>query len=378
MYDAIVVGARCAGSSTARLLAQQGLSVLVVDRAAFPSDTVSTHCVGSPGVALLKRWGLFDRMMATNVTNPKTFGLRIGDMELGDAIPVPEDSHGTISPRRTVLDKLLIDAAVEEGATVRESVTVKDVIVEGGRVVGIRGHDADNKAIEERATIVIGADGIHSFVAKAVGAEEYDSRPSRGSGTYAYWSGTNLDLPNLAFSVGYFGFSFPTNDGLVCMGAAKDDDFFADVTGGGDESVLTTLEKASPRLAEQMRGAKRETRYFAFRAQPGVFRKAFGDGWALVGDAGIYKDPVTGHGITDAFVQAQMLADAVTSGLGGTEAMPTALAGFERRRDDFTREIYDITQEIASLSWTEESLLGIFLRFGATLEKETLEVAAFA
>ena len=161
------------------------------------------------------------------------------------------------------------------------------------------------------------------------------------------------------------------------MGAAKDDDFFADVTGAGDESIVATLEQASPRLAEQMRGATRETRYFAFRAQPGMFRKAYGDGWALVGDAGIYKDPVTGHGITDAFVQAEMLADAVASGLGGGEPIATALAGFERRRDDFTREIYDITQEIASLAWTEESLLGIFMRFAATLEKETLEVSAF-
>ena len=281
----------------------------MVDRATFPSDTVSTHCVAGPGVVMLKRWGLFDSVLATNVTNPKSFGLRIGEMELGDAIPVADDAPGTTSPRRTVLDKLLVDAAQEEGAELREGITVKELITEDGRVVGIRGHDGDNRPIEERAAIVIGADGVHSFVAKTVGADEYDTRPSRGSGAYAYWSGTSLDLPNLAFSTGHFGFSFPTNDGLACLGAVKDDDSFSEVTGGGDESVLATLEKASPRLAEQMRGAKRETRYFAFRAQPGMFRKAYGDGWALVGDAGIYKDPVTGHGITDAFVQAEMLAD---------------------------------------------------------------------
>ena len=210
MYDSIIVGSRCAGASTARLLAQKSHRVLMVDRAHFPSDTVSTHCVTQGGTVQLRRWGLLDRVLATNVPWVPSFTLTIGPNELRDPLPM-DDEMGTVSPRRTVLDKLLVDAAIEEGAELREGITVKDLLRDDGGVVGIVGHDEQGNAFEERAALVIGADGTHSFVAKAAGAEVYDERPGHGSGYYAYFSGIPADSVELAFNEGHFAGVFPTD-----------------------------------------------------------------------------------------------------------------------------------------------------------------------
>ena len=376
MYDAIVVGARCAGSSTARLLAERGHRVLVVDRAHFPSDTVSTHCVTLGGVAQLRRWGLLDRVLATNVPWVPSFTLTIGPNEFRDPLPADETA-GTVSPRRTVLDKLLLDAAAESGAEVREGVTVKDVLREDGRVAGIVGHDDDHNAIEERAAIVIGADGTHSPVAKMVGAGVYDERPGDGSGYYAYFSGFPADAVELAFNQGHFAGVFPTNDEQTCVFAGKSDAHFGDFRDDLDDAHAATVAVANLRLGEWVRQARRESRFFAFRTFPGFFRTPWGPGWALVGDAGYYKDPVTGHGITDAFRDAELLTIAISEGLG-SESMDVPLAAYQARRDAMSRDIFETTQEIAALGWSEEDLLGIFMRFGAAVTEEATEIEAFS
>lgn len=376
MYDAIIVGSRCAGSSTARLLAEQGHNVLMVDRAHFPSDTVSTHCVTFGGVVQLRRWGLLERVLATNVPFVSSFTLTIGPVELADPIPI-EEGVGTVSPRRTVLDKVLVDAAVETGAELREGITVTDLLRDDqGRVVGIAGHDGDGNAVEERAALVIGADGTHSFVAKATDAEVYDERPGRGSGYYAYFSGMPADRVELAFSQGNFVGVFPTNDGQACVFAGKDDSEFRELRDDLDGAHAAIVATGNARLGEWVRAATRESRFFAFRTIPGFFRKPWGEGWALVGDAGYHKDPVTGHGITDAFRDAELLANAVHAGLDGTP-MAAALSAYQARRDEFSRDVYEATQEIAALEWTDDSLLEIFMRFGAAATAEAEEIAAF-
>ena len=375
MYDAIVVGGRCAGSSTARLLAAKGHRVLVVDRAHFPSDTVSTHCVTMGGVAQLRRWGLLDRVLATNVPWVPAFTLTIGANELRDPLPL-EERQGMVSPRRTVLDKLLLDAAAEAGAEIREGVTVKDLLREEGRVVGIAGHDEGGGTVEERAAIVIGADGTHSAIAKIVDAAVYDERPGQGSGYYAYFSDVPADAVELAFNDGHFAGVFPTNDEQTCIFAGKSDEQFGDYRDDVDDGHATTVGVANPRLGEWVRSATRQSRFFAFRAVPGFFRVPWGPGWALVGDAGYHKDPVTGHGITDAFRDAELLAGAVSDGLDGA-SMDAALAGYQARRDAMSRDVFETTQEIAALGWNEDDLLGIFLRFGAAITQETAEIEAF-
>jgi flavin-dependent dehydrogenase len=376
MYDAIIVGSRCAGSSTGRLLAEKGHRVLMVDRAHFPSDTVSTHCVTLGGVIQLRRWGLLERVLATNVPFVPSFTLTIGPHVFDDPLPV-EEGTGTVSPRRTVLDKVLVDAAVEAGAELREGVTVTGLLRDdGGCVVGVVGRDEEGKSLEERAALVIGADGTHSFVAKAAGAEVYDERTGHGSGHYAYFSGLPVDRVELSFNQGHFVGLFPTNDGQVCLFAGKDDDEFGDSRGDVDAANAATVAVGNPRLGELVKDATRESRFFAFRTIPGFFRRPWGEGWALVGDAGYHKDPVTGHGITDAFRDAELLANAVHAGLDGT-SMTDSLSEYQARRDELSRDVFETTQQVASLDWTEDSLLEIFLRFGAAVTTEAEQIAAF-
>ena len=175
-YDAIVVGGRCAGSPTAMLLARKGYKVLVVDRATFPSDTLSTHIVHPPGVASLRRWGLLDLVTSTGCPPIHTYAFDFGPFTISGA-PGTDETPVAYGPRRTVLDKLLVDAAAEAGAEVMEGFTVEEVLTEDGRVTGVRGHGGRGGTVTERARVVVGADGRHSLVARAVRPEQYNEKP---------------------------------------------------------------------------------------------------------------------------------------------------------------------------------------------------------
>ena len=216
-YDAIVVGARCAGSPTAMILARKGYRVLLVDRATFPSDTVSTLCIQPTGVQKLREWGLLDQVTATGCPPIDTMLFDFGPVVISGTPGLP-DSPVAYAPRRTVLDKLLVDAAAEAGAEIREGFNVEDVVVEDGTVVGIRGHAIGGASVTEHARIVIGADGLNSSVAKSVQPETYAEKPKLLCGYYAYWSGlpTNGTFetyirPNRGFAV------IPTNDDLTLV-----------------------------------------------------------------------------------------------------------------------------------------------------------------
>ncbi|TMB94017.1 MAG: hypothetical protein E6J42_12145, partial [Chloroflexi bacterium] len=189
MYDAIVVGARCAGSPTAMLLARSGYKVLLVDRDSFPSDIMSTHFIHLPGKARLQRWGLLDKVIATGAPPIERGTLHFNGMSFQPPPPpLPEGiSPETICPRRIELDKILVDAAVEAGAEMRENFPVRDLLWEQERVIGVRGGPRDSE-VEESARIVIGADGLHSTIARLVKPPEYDCLPSLTFGYYAYWS----------------------------------------------------------------------------------------------------------------------------------------------------------------------------------------------
>jgi 2-polyprenyl-6-methoxyphenol hydroxylase-like FAD-dependent oxidoreductase len=186
MDDAIVVGARCAGSPTALLLARKGSRVLLVDKARFPSDTLSVHYIHQPGGALLKRWGLLDRVSASSCPPVGRQRLDFGPVVL-EATPPPADGVADgYAPRRTVLDTILVDAAAAAGAEARERFTVDGLVMDGDRVAGVRGHAAGGGMVTEEARIVIGADGLHSLVARGVQAPAYEVRPVFTCAYYAY------------------------------------------------------------------------------------------------------------------------------------------------------------------------------------------------
>jgi flavin-dependent dehydrogenase len=346
-YDAIVVGARCAGSPTAMLLARHGYKTLVVDRATFPSDTVSTHILHPPGVAAMKRWGLVDRLAATGCPPIHTYAFDFGPFTISGS-PGTDDSPVAYCPRRTVLDKLLVDAASEAGAEVREGFAVRDVVVEDGRVVGIRGHDKDGETVTERATVVIGADGRFSNVAKAVGPEQYNEKSEILCGYYSYWSNLPIDgkfevyiRPGRGWAVA------PTHDGLTLVVAGWP---YAELEANRNDvegNYLKMFEMA-PEFAERIRGAKREAR-FAGTAVENYFRKPFGPGWALIGDAGYYKDFITAQGISDAFRDADLCATAVHESLSGTREFDDAMGEYQSTRDEHVLPMFEFTCQLATL-----------------------------
>ena len=301
-YDAIIVGARCAGSPLAALLARKGYRVLVVDRATFPSDTVSTHVVQPLAVAALTRWGLIDRLAATGCPPIHTYTFDFGPVTISGA-PGTKDAPVAYCPRRTVLDKLLVDAAAEAGAEIREGFTVEEVLIEDGRVVGIKGRSKGAATVTERAQVVVGADGRYSLVAEAVRPEQYNEKPPLLAAYYTYWSGLPMDGRFETYIRPHRGFAAAaTHNGLtLTVGGWPYAEFEAnkkDVEGN-----FLKLFDLAPAFAERVRGAKREAP-FAGAPVSNFFRKPFGPGWALVGDAGYNKDPITAQGIGDAFHDA--------------------------------------------------------------------------
>ncbi len=184
MYDAIVVGARCAGASLAMLLARKGYRALLVDRAIFPSDhTMSTHLVWQNGANRLRKWGLLDKVAASNCPPMSSFMIDFGAFSLDGEPPSADGQKYAFAPRRFVLDKILVDAAAEAGVEVREGFSVRELEGEGDRVTGIAGTGKTGSTVREAARIVIGADGMNSIVARAVQASEYNVKP-RLQGTY--------------------------------------------------------------------------------------------------------------------------------------------------------------------------------------------------
>jgi flavin-dependent dehydrogenase len=344
MYDAIVVGARAAGSPTAMLLAHKGHRVLLVDRASFPSDTLSTHYIHQPGVARLRRWGLLERLVGTGCPPVGRMRFDVGPFAL-DASPPPSDGVAEgYCPRRTVLDSLLLEAASEAGAEVRTGVAIDELVFDDGVVVGIRaqGH-------EERARIVIGADGRNSFVARAVQAPAYETRPGRTCAYYSYWGGAQSTGAELYPRDGRMIITGPTNDGLQIVVAFWPRDEFKAVRGEVERSFLEAVALA-PTLSERLATGERVDRFFGIADLPFYYRKPYGPGWALVGDAGYHKDPITAQGITDAFRDADLLADALDAGFTGAQPFDSALGEYERRRNEETRGLYELTYELASLA----------------------------
>jgi flavin-dependent dehydrogenase len=346
-YDVIVVGARCAGSSTAMLLARQGHRVLLVDRATFPSDTLSTHVVQAPAVAALSRWGLLDAVLATGCPPIETYSFDFGPATISGTPRAIDGHSAAYAPRRYLLDKILLDAARAAGVEVRESFNMDDVLIEDGAAVGIQGHDG-NGAVTLRSRMVIGADGRNSHVARIVDARAYNEQPRLQYSYYTYWRDLPVDGFEIFIRPGRGFAAAATNDGLTMVVVgwpyAEKAAYKADV----ETNYLATLQLV-PAFAERVAHATR-VEPFSGGAVPGFFRIPFGPGWALVGDAGYTKDPITAQGISDAFRDAEACATAVHQTLTGAQPAAAAMADYQRSRDAAAGPIYGFTSELATLA----------------------------
>ena len=346
-FDVIVVGARCAGSPTAMLLARKGYRVLAVDRASFPSDTVSTHILHPRSVGALSRWGLLDRLTATGCPPIDTYAFDFGPFTLAGA-PGTDEYPLAYCPRRTILDKLLVDAAAESGAEIREGFAVDEILIEGGRAVGIKGRSKHGGTVTERAEVVVGADGRHSMVSAAVRPEQYNEKPPLMAGYYSYWNGLPMDGRFETYIREERGFAVvPTHDDLTLVIVAWPYAEFAENKKDIEGNYLKTIEMA-PDFAKRMHAAVREAP-FAGAAVPNYFRKPYGPGWALVGDAGYNKDFITAQGILDAFRDAELCATALDESFSGARPFEDAMGEYQQSRDAEVGAMYEFTCELAKL-----------------------------
>jgi 2-polyprenyl-6-methoxyphenol hydroxylase-like FAD-dependent oxidoreductase len=359
-FDAIVIGARCAGSPTAMLLARQGHRVLLVDKATFPSDTMSTHFIHPPGVAALERWGLLEPLRETDCPPVETYSFDFGPLTIaGKPRPIDGIAHG-YCPRRTVLDDLLAQAAVRAGAELREAFTVDEILMDDGRVTGIRGHAKGGAAVTEQAPVVVGADGRHSLMAKTVQPESYDDRRSHLAMYYAYWSGlSSAGFETTIRTEHRRGWAaIPTHDDLTVLPFGWPVEEFHANRGDIEGNFMKAMDLA-PEFAERVRGATRESKFIGSAELPGYFRKPFGPGWALVGDAGYHKNPITAMGINDAFRDAELVAAAIHDDLAGTRSYDEGMRAYQETRDREARPVYEFTDDFAQLQPPPAELMAL-------------------
>ncbi len=372
-YDAIVIGARCAGAATAMLMARKGMKVLLVERNEPGADTVSSHNLTRGAVAQLARWGLGERLLDLGTPRIQRTTLHFGDRVLPIDLKPVMGMPGILGPRRPVLDMALVEAASEAGAEVHFHVSFRDVVTDRhGRVIGAMLTDSEGKDVTVFAPLVVGADGIRSTLARRVGAKVRKEAKHALGHMYGYFKGLPLTENHAFFAPGVMIGSMPTNENATVVIATTQQDRLRGMRAGStDERVLRELaSRASPGFGDMLADAEVTEPLRAFAGVNGFVRDCTGPGWALVGDAGYFRDPVTAHGITDAFRDAELLANAAA--IGGDDA----LARYQAQRDSVTQGIWSVTERIAAFDMPMAELAEAFHDLAKAMRQEQEWMAA--
>lgn len=368
-FDVVIVGARCAGAATALLLARAGARVLVVDKGVYGSDTVSTHALMRGAVLQLTRWGVLPAVVAagTPPVRSTTFSYSTGDTTV--AIEPRYGVEALYAPRRTVLDRILVDAAMESGVEFEYSVQVRDIRMDGrGRVRGI---EAGRLGLLE-AGLIVGADGLHSTIARLVGAWPLFVAHHRTGVLYGYWE----NLPADGFYWGYRPSAsvgvIPTNGNASLVFVSWPSQKFEQTVRGDVPGAFRRLIRETfPVLDDRLATARPVERIRGFGGHIGFIRKSAGNGWALVGDAAYFKDPLTAHGITDALRDAEFLARTI---LRGT---PEAWSDYETTRLELSKPLFDLTDKIVSFEYQDAELQALHRAFSSEMNREVKAIAAW-
>lgn len=375
-HDVVVVGARCAGAATAMLLARQGFDVALVDRADLPSDTLSTHALARGGVIQLARWGLLDDVLASGAPPVRTASFVLPDGRIDREIKERGGLDFTLAPRRHILDAILLRAAEEAGATVRTGVSVTGTVTHpSGRVTGVSMRDRADRTSWLSSRLVVGADGVRSRIARSVGARVLEERPADASATYTYVAGLDADGFEFHIRPRTFAGVFPTHDGEANVWMCLPGDRARITATDREHGFLMLLEQASPSLAERVRSARITAPIRTALDLPNHVLEAGGPGWALVGDAGYHRDPVTGHGITDAFRDAELLAHRAGQLLRGELPEAAALAAYQTERYDALAPIFEVTWQMAQYPPVER-FVELQKRLAVLIDEEATWLAA--
>jgi flavin-dependent dehydrogenase len=357
-YDAVIVGARCAGSATAMLLARAGRRVLQLDRWGVLPQIIAA---GTPAVtATTFHYG--DR---ADTINPDTIN--------PDTINPDTINHAALfAPRRTVLDTVLLGAAQQAGADTRFGVEVTGLSRDrDGTVTGLMARTRTGDLLRVRAPITIGADGRRSTVARLAGAATVHQGHAAGAVIYGYWPNPAAHRYEWFYRPGATGGIIPTNYDEVCIWVGMPAARFADERARGLGQLFhDVLAYVAPAAADIVAPVDRTGPLRGFPGVPGFLRRAAGPGWALVGDAGYFKDPLTAHGITDALRDAEFLARAVVDG------GPDALARYEQHRDRLSLPLFEVTEAIAAYRWDVSQIQRLLLALSVAMKPEVAALRA--
>jgi len=370
-FDAVIVGARCAGAATALLLARAGARVLLVDKGVYGSDTLSTHALMRGAILQLHRWGVLPSVVAAGTPPVQSTTFSYRDQDVTVAIEPKYGVSALYAPRRAVLDRILVDAATASGAEVRYGVRIDDVIRDDrGRVCGITA--AGGGALQRiDADIVIGADGLYSTIAEKVGAARVVEGHHSAAVLYSYWDGLPVDGFYWRFGSGVSLGAIPTNHGATCVFVSTSPDRFrTEIQAGAPSTYRRLVREVSPLFDARFGEARQAEPVRGFGGHVGFIKHSAAPGWALVGDAGYFKDPLTAHGITDALRDAELLARAIVKGT--TEAF----AEYETTRLDLSRRLFEITDEIASFAWSDNGVQSLHRQFSSEMSREVRALAA--
>lgn len=378
-HEVVVVGARCAGSATALLLARQGHDVALVDRSPMPSDTLSTHAIARSGVVQLHRWGLLDEVLRSGAPAIRTVSFGTGGELAVRAVKPTAGVDHLVAPRRWALDTVLRDAAVAAGARLYCPATVAGLLHHpSGQVTGITIREGRGPVRSLGARLVVGADGLRSTVAGRVEAPQRSWCASPSGTFYTYVAG--LDASGFEFHVAPRALVgvFPTHGGEACVWICAPASDLGPLLGAGNakaEVLLGLVAGATPQLAARLRSALVTAPVRGAVNLPDQVRQPTGPGWALVGDAGYHRDPITGHGISDAFRDAELLADAVHDHLA--HGLPWSLAGraYDRSRETALREVLGLTQALARFPGVDR-FVALQKQLSDAIERQSLRLAA--
>lgn len=335
MYDIIVVGARCAGSPAAMLLAKKGYKVLLLDRSSFPSDKpLSTHYLLPNAIAALKRFGLLEKLQQSNCPPLKETLVDWGSGRFCSQHPPVEGLSEGYCPRRYILDQILLEGALEAGVEFREHSTLTDLVFENGKVVGIKYQHKNQSAIfEERASIVIGADGLFSQVAQKVQAKKYNEVPTQSAVCFSYWENVEIEAPiSIYLRPDRILAMGRTNDQLTVIQDYLPVEQFKEFKKDLGANYLKDFQRYTPELYERISKGKRVEKWLATDNQPNFFRTPLGPGWALVGDASLHHDSNNPSGISYAFINTEKMVATIDKVLSENQTYESALQEYEAWR----------------------------------------------
>ncbi len=347
--DVVVIGGGPAGSTTATLLAQQGLKVTLFERERFPRFHIGESLIPET-YWVLKRMGMLPKMQASPFV--KKYSVQFVNAQGKQSAPFyfwdnkPHECSQTWQVVRSEFDQMLLEHAREHGVQAFEGVHVTDVLFEGDRAVGVTVAEKDGPRREVRARVVVDASGQAALLQNRFKLRLWDPVLNKGA-IWTYWEGAYRDAGKDEGATiviqthdkkGWFWY-IPQHDNTVSVGVVAPFDYLFKGRGGHEQTYNEEVER-SPGVKERLVNATRATGYFATRDYSYRSKDVAGDGWVLVGDAFGFLDPLYSSGVLLALKSGELAADAIVEGLAAGDTSAAQLgkwgdgfnAGVDRMR----------------------------------------------